>query len=81
MESPVIFFVLRIRKPGKDGVVLVIGGRNSATYLPQVWEQIPGKEEFLSTLSRKAGCPPDAWKAAGTSVLTYRVEAFKESEK
>jgi MEMO1 family protein len=67
-------------QPGKDGVVLELGNR-SATFLPQVWEQLPDKIEFLNRLSEKAGCAPGDWRKPGTEVLTYRVEAFKESEK
>lgn len=66
-------------RPGKDGVVLQIG-RNSATFLPQVWEHFPKKEEFLDALSQKAGCEPGAWRGPGTKVLIYQVEAFKEPE-
>jgi hypothetical protein len=66
-------------KPHQDGVVLRIGGRG-ATYLPQVWDQLPDKIEFLNNLAEKAGCPPDAWRQPGVSVLIYHVEAFKESE-
>ncbi|MGA2221549.1 MAG: AmmeMemoRadiSam system protein B [Verrucomicrobiia bacterium] len=66
-------------QPHKDGVVLQIGGRG-ATYLPQVWEQIPDKVQFLNTLAEKAGCPPDAWRGRDVKVLIYHVEAFKESE-
>jgi hypothetical protein len=67
-------------QPGKDGVVLKLDGR-SATFLPQVWEQLPDKVEFLNHLSEKAACAPGDWRKPGTSVLIYRVEAFKESEK
>jgi len=67
-------------QPGKDGVVLKIGGRG-ATFLPQVWEQLPDKVEFLNRLSEKAGCATGDWRKPGTSVLIYHVEAFKESEK
>jgi hypothetical protein len=67
-------------QPGKDGVILKIGNR-LATYLPQVWEQIPDKRKFLDTLAEKAGCPADAWKTEPTTVSIYHVEAFKESEK
>jgi AmmeMemoRadiSam system protein A len=67
-------------QPGKDGVVLKLDGRG-ATYLPQVWEQLPDKVEFLNHLSEKAGCAPGDWRKPGTSVLIYHVEAFKESEK
>lgn len=62
-----------------DGVVLKIGS-HSATYLPQVWEQIPDKTEFLNQLSEKAGCEPAAWRGQETSVFIYHVEAFKESD-
>jgi hypothetical protein len=66
-------------KPHRDGMVLQIG-RRSATFLPQVWEQIPEKEEFLAQLSRKAGCAADAWKGQNVSVSIYHVEAFKEAD-
>lgn len=65
--------------PHKDGVVLQIGGR-SATYLPQVWEQLPDKIDFLNSLAEKAGCEPSAWRQKGTTVSIYHVESFKESD-
>lgn len=65
--------------PHVDGVVLQINGHN-ATYLPQVWDQIPDKEEFLNNLAQKAGCAPGDWRNPGTQVFIYHVEAFKESE-
>ena len=66
-------------RPEIDGVVLRVG-RRQATYLPQVWEQIPDAETFLSHLSKKAGLPPDAWKSPQAMVLIYQVEAFKQPE-
>jgi AmmeMemoRadiSam system protein A len=39
---------------GVHGVVLQLDGKR-ATYLPQVWEQIPTFEEFFESLSQKAG--------------------------
>lgn len=66
-------------RPGVDGVVLEIGSSRS-TFLPQVWEEIPDPETFLARLSAKAELPSSAWKMPGTRVLTYQVEAFKESE-
>lgn len=71
--------LLRKLQPLKDGVILEIEGR-TATFLPQVWEQLPEKEEFLNHLAQKAGCPPDAWRSPGTKVQIYHVEAFKESQ-
>jgi AMMECR1 domain-containing protein len=59
--------------------VLQIGGRG-ATYLPQVWEQLPDRTEFLNHLAEKAGCEPDAWRQPGATVYIYHVESFKESE-
>ncbi len=71
--------LLRKLRPHVDGVVLLLG-RRRPTYLPQVWEQIPDKEAFLNNLSQKGGMPAKAWRSPGTGVLTYQVEAFKESE-
>jgi AmmeMemoRadiSam system protein B/AmmeMemoRadiSam system protein A len=71
--------LLRKLQPGVDGVVLQIG-RHSATFLPQVWEQLPDKVDFLNHLAEKAGCASTAWRQPGTSVFIYHVECFKESE-
>lgn len=64
-------------RPNVDGVVLSVDGRQ-ATYLPQVWEQLPDKQVFMSELARKAGLPAKAWTEPGAAVMTYQVEAFKE---
>jgi hypothetical protein len=66
-------------QPHKDGVVLKIGP-HGATFLPQVWEQIPDKVEFLNHLSQKAGCEPSAWRGKDVGVSIYHVEAFEESK-
>ena len=67
-------------RPYVDGVILE-RGRQRATFLPQVWEQLPEKEQFLSHLASKAGLAPEAWKSSGARVQVYQVEAFKETEK
>ena len=64
-------------RPGVDGVILKIGNRQ-ATFLPQVWGQMPNKLHFLSRLAMKAGLPPSAWQQKGVEVLTYQAEAFEE---
>ena len=46
----------------------------SSTFLPQVWEQIPNKKEFLEHLSMKAGLNKDAWKDAEIWYYTASVE-------
>jgi AmmeMemoRadiSam system protein B/AmmeMemoRadiSam system protein A len=64
---------------GVDGIIVDYKGRG-ATYLPQVWEQIPDKEEFLSNLCEKASLPSDCWREKDAKIYRYRVIAFKESE-
>ena len=66
-------------RPNVDGVVLRVGGRQS-TYLPQVWEQLPGKEQFLDRLAMKAGLPQSAWRNPDTLILVYQAEAFEEAK-
>lgn len=64
-------------RPGKDGVILRKSGR-SATFLPQVWEQLPEKKVFLSHLCTKAGLPKNAWQEPGLEILVYQVQYFEE---
>ena len=64
-------------RPHQDGVVLRDGFRR-ATFLPQVWEKIPDKAEFLENLCYKMGEAPDAWRRKHLEVLTYDVEEFRE---
>ncbi|MBN1170304.1 AmmeMemoRadiSam system protein A [Candidatus Micrarchaeota archaeon] len=47
--------------PGKHGLIIEKGW-NRATFLPSVWDQLPGKDEFLSRLCSKAGLGHDEWK-------------------
>lgn len=63
--------------PKRDGVILKIGMSN-ATFLPQVWENLPNKTDFLSQLSLKSGNMPDAWQGKGVEVYTYFADVFKE---
>lgn len=63
-------------RPGVDGVVLEERGRR-ATFLPQVWEQIPDPAEFLAQLKRKAGLPPTSWSPE-LRLGVYRVDKWKE---
>jgi len=65
-------------KPGIDGVILK-KGYASATFLPQVWEQLPRSEAFLSHLSMKAGLPADRWRQGDLTVLVYQVHYFQEA--
>ncbi|KAF0107715.1 MAG: hypothetical protein FD146_1346 [Anaerolineaceae bacterium] len=64
-------------RPGVDGVILRDGPRR-ATFLPQVWEKIPGKAEFLANLCQKMGAAPDTWRSKHLEALVYQVEEFHE---
>jgi len=62
-----------------DGVILRKGSA-SATFLPQVWEQLPQPEKFLSHLCTKAGLPADTWRKGDLDILTYQVQCFEEEK-
>ncbi|HUI87391.1 MAG TPA: AmmeMemoRadiSam system protein A [Anaerolineales bacterium] len=63
--------------PNLDGVILHDGWRR-ATFLPQVWEKIPDKAEFLAELCYKMGAAPNTWRQKHLEVLIYQVEEFHE---
>ena len=65
-------------RAGLDGVILACGGRR-ATFLPQVWEQLPDPREFLAALKRKAGLPGDFWSPQVT-LARYSVVKYAERE-
>ena len=65
-------------RPGVHGVVLEFA-RHRSTFLPQVWEQLPGTGEFMAQLKQKAGLPADFW-AAGVRLQRYTVSKWKESD-
>lgn len=64
-------------KPG----VIIQHGLYSATFLPQVWEDLKKPEEFLSNLCQKAGLPSDMWQKEKIEIQTYKVAKFSEGEK
>jgi AmmeMemoRadiSam system protein A len=64
-------------RPGIDGLIIK-KGFNQATFLPQVWEQLPDKKEFLRHLCLKAGLNRDAWKHDKLEVFVYQAQAFEE---
>ncbi len=66
-------------RPGIDGVILRKDGR-SATFLPQVWDQLKTPELFLDHLCAKAGLAQKSWSHHDISIETYQVECFSESE-
>lgn len=71
--------LLQQLKPHVHGVILSCDWRR-ATFLPQVWEQLPDKRSFLEQLCRKAGLKGLCWKEEQTEVAIYEVEYFSEEE-
>jgi AmmeMemoRadiSam system protein A len=64
-------------RPGIDGVVFEFG-RYRSTFLPQVWEQLPDRIEFMAHLKHKAGLQPDFW---ADQVRLYRYSVNKWNER
>ena len=65
---------------GRDGLI-VRRGQFQGLLLPQVateygWD----RDTFLAQTCRKAGLPPDAWKAEGTEISSFSAEVFCEKE-
>lgn len=64
-------------RPDVDGVIIAKGSHR-ATFLPQVWAQLPQPENFLSHLCQKAMLPAATWREGTLSVKTYTVQYFHE---
>ncbi|MCP3942887.1 MAG: AmmeMemoRadiSam system protein A [Desulfobacteraceae bacterium] len=63
--------------PGVDGVIIE-KNYHKAIFLPQVWEQLPKSEEFLTHLCMKAGLSGNEWEKNGLIIHTYQVQSFGE---
>jgi AmmeMemoRadiSam system protein B/AmmeMemoRadiSam system protein A len=59
-----------------DGVI-IRQGVASSVYLPQVWEQLPDKETFLSSLCEKAGLDWNCYKEKETKFKRFEVEIIE----
>ena len=62
--------------PFQDGIVLQLHGKQ-ATYLPQVWEQLPKFEDFFSSLCMKANLGSECL-SQHPEISTYTVKKYKE---
>lgn len=80
VPAPLEFFtpeqLLKKLRPKIDGVILK-RGRQQATFLPQVWEELSNPKEFLGHLCLKAGLEAECWRG-DFEVETYQAEAFGE---
>lgn len=68
--------LIRQLEESKPGVVLKQGNK-SATFLPQVWEELPTGELFLSQLCLKAGLAKDQWQQEKVEIEIYQVEKIE----
>ncbi len=63
-------------RPDIDGVILK-SGYHQATFLPQVWEQLPSFELFFAHLCQKAGLGGNCLEQK-PEIYTYQAEKIKE---
>jgi len=66
---------LRQITPFEDGVILSSSMRR-ATFLPQVWEQLPDPQQFIAHLLAKAGLPVGGWPS-DMMLGRYRVSKYR----
>lgn len=69
----------RMLRPGVDGLVLADrGGRHRATFLPQVWDELPEPHDFVAHLLAKAGLPASYdWRGGAMDCRRYTVTAYR----
>lgn len=66
-------------RPGRDGLIISDHRGRSATFLPQVWEQLPDPHDFVSHLLAKAGIRPSYdWSDGEIDCQRYEVTAYAE---
>ncbi len=63
---------------GRDGIILKTF-LHKATYLPQVWEDIPDFDQFFASLCEKAGLKTNCLKEH-PRIYRYRVDKYSEDE-
>jgi AMMECR1 domain-containing protein len=63
-------------RAGEDGLIVEADGKR-ATFLPQVWEDIGDKRQFIDHLLKKAGLPADT-RLTRCKLFRYRVAKWKE---
>lgn len=65
-------------QPGIDGLVFEYSYHRS-TFLPQVWQQLPDRNDFMAHLKQKAGLSADFWSDE-VKLSRYSVSKWKESD-
>lgn len=64
-------------KPFEDGLILKLGNYQG-TFLPDVWEDLPDKEQFLAHLCLKAGLQPDCIIKYHPEIFVYKTRIFSD---
>jgi len=64
-------------RPQVDGVIFT-AGRHRATFLPQVWADLPEPTGFMARLIEKAGLSADYW-GNDVQLERYQVKKWKET--
>ncbi|NEG77848.1 AmmeMemoRadiSam system protein A [Bifidobacterium avesanii] len=68
----------RALKPGVDGLIISDGVGRAATFLPQVWDELPDPHEFVGHLLAKAGLPANMdWRNGEITARRYTVRAYR----
>lgn len=68
-----------VLRPGKDGLILADRRGRSATFLPQVWDELPDPHDFVAHLLAKAGIRPSYdWNDGEIDCQRYEVTAYAE---
>lgn len=66
-------------QPYRDGLVIDDGHGHRATFLPQVWQQLPNPHDFVGHLLVKAGLDRETdWQDSRFAAWTYTVSAYDE---
>lgn len=66
--------LLRQLRPMRDGIIVEVAG-DRATFLPQVWQQLPDPAAFMHQLFYKAGYVSTQWPASLT-VWRYQCHVY-----
>lgn len=68
-----------VLRPGKDGLILADRRGCSATFLPQVWDELSNPHDFVAHLLAKAGIRPYYdWNDGEIDCQRYEVTAYAE---
>ena len=65
--------LLSYLEKNRPGLVLISAGRQ-ALFLPQVWQQLPQPQDFLTHLCLKAGLSPNTWQDKTTRFSIFNLQ-------